>query len=203
MNTIRFKMFDKVDLSNESFLKVYLVNGNSNLIRFNDLTDIELIISLLTNRLSSDGLDRPLKSLYSIRAIKYPENKDQTEFSELIWLDNESSIDNLIKKYNLNIDKCRFELRIRYFPFTFREILDKDRVTFYYLYDQVKNDYFQTKKQIDQDTAINLSCLEIRRFFKDITQFALDKKSNFETLEKEIGLQKFVHSSIISSVKVC
>lgn len=189
----------------ESFLKVHLVNGNSNQIRFNELTDIELVISLLTNRLSSDGLDRPLKELYSIRAIKYPNIKDlsdQEDLSEVIWLDNESTISELVRRYGLSIETCRFELRIRYFPFNFQQILEKDRVTFYYLYDQVKNDYFQTKKQIDQETVIWLGCLEIRRFFKDITQFALDKKSNYECLEKEIGLHKFLHSSIISSVKV-
>ena len=193
-------------MNKESCLKVYLVNGNSNQIRFNELTDIELVINLLTNRLSSDGIDRALRSLYSIRVLKYPENKvdgDEEELNEVIWLDNECTIYNLISKYNLNIETSRFELRIRYFTLNFQQILDKDRVTFYYLYDQIKNDYFQTKKQIKQEIAINLCSLEIRRFFKDISQFALDKKSNYECLEKEIGLHKFVHSSIISSVKVC
>lgn len=187
----------------ESLLKVYLVNETSNQVRFNELTDVELVISLLTNRLSSDGDDRPLRSLYSIRAIKYPQHLGQDEeLSEIIWLDNESTICDLVQKFGLKVDTCRFELRIRYFLFTFREILDRDRVTFYYLYDQIKSDYFKTKKPVDQETAINLCCLEIRRFFKDITQFALEKKSNYEFLEKEIGLHKFIPSRIISSVKV-
>ena len=185
----------------ESLLKVFLVNETSNQVRFNDLTDVDLVISLLTNRLSSDGIDRPLKCLYSIRAIKYPQHQDE-ELCEVIWLDNESTISSLIHKYGLNMDKCRFELRIRYFLFGFREMLDRDRVTFYYLYDQIKSDYFKTKKPVDQQTAINLCCLEIRRFFKDITQFALEKKSNYDFLEKEIGLHKFIPSQIISSVKV-
>lgn len=187
----------------ESLLKVYLVNEVSHQVRFNELTDIDLVINLLTNRLSSDGVDRPLKCLYSMRAIKYPQHREQDEqLSEIIWLDNESTISNLVQKYGLNVDSCRFELRIRYFLFNFREMLDKDRVTFYYLYDQIKSDYFRTKKPVDQQTAIDLCCLEIRRFFKDITQFALEKKSNYDFLEKEIGLHKFIPSSLISSVKV-
>lgn len=185
----------------ESLLKVHLVNGTSNQIRFNELTDVDLVISLLTARLSSDGLDRPLKCLYSIRAIKYPQHQDD-ELSEVIWLDSESTISDLVQRFRLNVDTCRFELRIRYFLFTFREMLDKDRVTFYYLYDQVKSDYFKTKKPVDQQTAIDLCCLEIRRFFKDITQFALEKKSSFDFLEKEIGLHKFIPHTTISSVKV-
>lgn len=190
--------------SNESFLKVYLVNGNSNQIRFNESTDIELVISLLTNRLSSDGIDRPFKSLFAIRVFRFPNTKDfnNEQIDDVIWLDNVSKINDLIKRYDLNLEKCRFELRIRFFMNNLQQILDCDRVTFYYLYDQVKNDYFQTKQTIDQEIALNLCCLEIRRFFKDINEFALDKKSNYDCLEKEIGLFKFLHSSVISSVKV-
>lgn len=67
---------------------------------------------------------------------------------------------------------------------------------------QVKNDYLKIETPIDQEIAIRLCCLEIRRFFKDITQFALDKKSNFEYLEKDVGLHKFLPSSVITSIKV-
>ena len=41
-----------------------------------------------------------------------------------------------------------------------------------------------------------------RRFFKDMQQVALDKKSNMEYLEKEIGLKRFLPKSIIDNVKV-
>lgn len=67
---------------------------------------------------------------------------------------------------------------------------------------QVKNDYLKIDKPIAQDLAIQLCCLEIRRFFKDITQFALDKKSNFEYLEKDVGLHNFLPSPVLSSIKV-
>lgn len=50
---------------------------------------------------------------------------------------------------------------------------------------QVRCDYLMTNfDNLDLDVAIQLCCLEIRRFFKDISQFALEKKSNFEYLEK-------------------
>ena len=68
---------------------------------------------------------------------------------------------------------------------------------------QVKNDYLKLEIPIEYELSVQLCCLEIRRFFKDITQFALDKKSNFEYLEKDIGLHKFLPSSVITSVKVC
>ena len=83
---------------------------------------------------------------------------------------------------------------------------------------QVRNDYLKKNyESLDLDTAIQLCCIEIRRFFKDMPQIALDKKSNFEYLEKEVsvsssspcylprlpqvGLHKFLPKNVINSNK--
>lgn len=55
--------------------------------------------------------------------------------------------------------------------------------------------------RIDPEVAVQLCCLEIRKYFKDMPQNALDKKSNFEYLEREIGMQKFVPHTIIDTMK--
>ena len=36
---------------------------------------------------------------------------------------------------------------------------------------------------VDNDTALKLGCLEIRRFFRDMTHMALKKKENYTMLE--------------------
>ncbi|XP_023933650.1 focal adhesion kinase 1 isoform X1 [Lingula anatina] len=54
---------------------------------------------------------------------------------------------------------------------------------------------------IDPDVAIKLGCIEIRRFFKDMPQTALEKKSNIEYLEKEIGLKRFMPKTVLDSMK--
>ena len=36
---------------------------------------------------------------------------------------------------------------------------------------------------VDNDTAVKLGCLELRRFYKDMPQIALKKKENFTMLE--------------------
>ena len=67
---------------------------------------------------------------------------------------------------------------------------------------QVRNDYLKKNfESLDLDTAIQLCCIEIRRFFKDMPQIALDKKSNFEYLEKEVGLHKFLPKNVINTTK--
>ena len=71
-----------------------------------------------------------------------------------------------------------------------------------YLFFQVLSDYLNKNfESIDHDTAIQLGCLEIRRLFKDMLQNALDKKSNIEYLEKEVGLHKFLPKVVLETVK--
>lgn len=41
----------------------------------------------------------------------------------------------------------------------------------------------------------------MRRYFKDLPQNALDKKSNFEYLEREVGMQKFMPQRILETFK--
>ena len=57
--------------------------------------------------------------------------------------------------------------------------------------------------RVDNDTAIKLGCLELRRFYRDLPQIALSRPENFKILEKDIGLQKFFRKSLLHSVKVC
>ena len=69
-------------------------------------------------------------------------------------------------------------------------------------FSQVLSDYLNKNfESIDHDTAIQLGCLEIRRLFKDMLQNALDKKSNIEYLEKEVGLHKFLPKVVLETVK--
>lgn len=57
----------------------------------------------------------------------------------------------------------RFELRVRYLLSNLNEFSTRDRVTFTYFYEQVKNDYLRTHDEVDLELAITLCCLEIRR----------------------------------------
>ena len=57
-------------------------------------------------------------------------------------------------------------------------------------------------ERLPHDVAIRLGCLEIKRFFKNLQQNALDKKSNMEYLEKELGLQRFIPKSVLNAIKV-
>lgn len=61
----------------------------------------------------------------------------------------------------------------------------------------------QVAWKVDNEVALELGCLEIRRFFKDMQPSALEKKANIEFLENEIGLRRFLPDTIIAQMKVC
>uniref|UniRef100_A0A8C5AK30 non-specific protein-tyrosine kinase n=1 Tax=Gadus morhua TaxID=8049 RepID=A0A8C5AK30_GADMO len=59
--------------------------------------------------------------------------------------------------------------------------------------------HYATK--VSDGMALQLGCLEIRRFCKDLSLNALEKKSNIELLEKDIGLDVFFPRELIVSMK--
>jgi hypothetical protein len=78
-----------------------------------------------------------------------------------------------------------------------------ERVAFNYLYEQIRSDYItQVAWKTDNTTALQLGCIEIRRFFKDIPSTNVDRKVNIDFIENEIGYDKFFPESIILNTKV-
>nr|XP_030731773.1 focal adhesion kinase 1 isoform X6 [Globicephala melas] len=96
----------------------------------------------------------------------------------------------------------RYELRIRYLPKGFLNQFTEDKPTLNFFYQQVKSDYMlEIADQVDQDIALKLGCLEIRRSYWEMRGNALEKKSNYEVLEKDVGLKRFFPRSLLDSVK--
>ncbi|XP_076329625.1 focal adhesion kinase 1-like isoform X4 [Tachypleus tridentatus] len=178
----------------KSTLKVFLCNGTCNIVKFGDATDVRGIIHLICSRLS-DG-PRPFESLYGLRL-------SHITSEETYWLHVDTTMYQVLEKYQSRhpADQWRYDLRVRYLPQDLREIFEKDRVTFQYFYEQIKNEFLKLEDSVDQELALQLCCIEIRRHFKDMTHIALDKKSNFEVLEKDVGLHKFLPSPVITGNK--
>ncbi|XP_011690987.1 PREDICTED: focal adhesion kinase 1 [Wasmannia auropunctata] len=176
-------------------LKVHLPNGGFNVVKFGDAIDVRGIISLVTSRLAVGT--RHYRNLYAMR-LHHPGS------GESYWLHQDTTMYQVQEKYERKHPHCewRYELRVRYLPQNLNDLYEKDKVTFYYYYDQVRNDYLLANHAtLDQDVAVQLCCLEIRYFFKDMPQIALDKKSNLEYLEREVGLHKFLPRSVLNGMK--
>ncbi|XP_049613933.1 protein tyrosine kinase 2 beta, b isoform X1 [Syngnathus scovelli] len=123
---------------------------------------------------------------------------------ELHWLHPELTVGQVEQRYESHHVEAewRYDLRIRYIPVNFLEKFKDDRSTLVYFYQQVRSDYMQYHaSKVDDNMALQLGCLEIRRFYKDMNAKGLEKKSNFELLEKEVGLDLFFPPTLINSMK--
>ncbi|XP_059374437.1 protein-tyrosine kinase 2-beta-like isoform X3 [Carassius carassius] len=123
---------------------------------------------------------------------------------EVHWLHPNLTVAEVEQKYEQQHVEAewRYDLRIRYIPPYFLEKLKDDKTTMLYFYQQVRSDYMQhSARRVSDGMALQLGCLEIRRFYKDMNANGLEKKSNFELLEKEVGLDLFFPQELIDSMK--
>ncbi|XP_016063286.1 PREDICTED: focal adhesion kinase 1 isoform X1 [Miniopterus natalensis] len=123
---------------------------------------------------------------------------------EVHWLHLDMGVSSVREKYELAHppEEWKYELRIRYLPKGFLNQFTEDKPTLNFFYQQVKSDYMlEIADQVDQDIALKLGCLEIRRSYWEMRGNALEKKSNYEVLEKDVGLKRFFPRSLLDSVK--
>ncbi|XP_061572121.1 protein-tyrosine kinase 2-beta-like [Cololabis saira] len=124
--------------------------------------------------------------------------------SEMHWLHLDMTVSELTQRYEQQHLEAewRYDLRIRYIPSDFMESFKDDSTTLLYFYLQVRSDYMQQyASKVSDGMAVQLGCLEIRRFYKDMNANGLEKKSNFELLEKDVGLDLFFPRELIDSMK--
>ncbi|XP_054984291.1 focal adhesion kinase 1 isoform X24 [Sorex araneus] len=123
---------------------------------------------------------------------------------EVHWLHLDMGVSSVREKYELAHppEEWKYELRIRYLPKGFLNQFTEDKPTLNFFYQQVKSDYMsEVADQVDQEIALKLGCLEIRRSYWEMRGNALEKKSNYEVLEKDVGLKRFFPRSLLDSVK--
>uniref|UniRef100_A0A3Q1HIA8 non-specific protein-tyrosine kinase n=1 Tax=Anabas testudineus TaxID=64144 RepID=A0A3Q1HIA8_ANATE len=123
---------------------------------------------------------------------------------ELHWLHPDLTVGEVEQRYESHHVEAewRYDLRIRYIPVTFLDDFKDDRSTLLYFYQQVRSDYMQYHaSKVSDGMALQLGCLELRRFYKDMNAKGLEKKSNIDLLEKEVGLDLFFPQQLINSMK--
>ncbi|NXX86588.1 FAK2 kinase, partial [Urocolius indicus] len=155
----------------------------------------EVIRSILVS--GRIGPDIKLAECYGLR-LKHVKS------DEIHWLHPDLTVGEVQEKYEcLHLEaEWRYDLQIRYLPEDFIERFKEDRTTLLYFYQQLRSEYMQNyASKVSEGMALQLGCLELRRFYKDMPHNALDKKSNFEFLEKEVGLDLFFPSQMQENLK--
>lgn len=195
-------IFTKDNIFRVKIIKVCFLSNSSNLGKSFKLVRCEegWTVKDVVNVVLSSGCVGPNISFCSCFCLLLKHLKS----SEKHWLHPDLTMSELTLRYEQQHLEAewRYDLRIRYIPSDFMEKFKDDRTTMLYFYQQVRNDYMQQyASKVSDGMALQLGCLEIRRFFKDINPNGLEKKSNFEQLEKEVGLDLFFPRELINSMK--
>ncbi|KAM3854494.1 protein-tyrosine kinase 2-beta isoform 5-T6 [Vipera latastei] len=169
---------------------------NFKLVKCTVMTEIrEVIKSILQS--GRIGPDIQLAECYGLR-LKHVKS------DEIHWLHPDMTVGEVQDKYEcLHLEaEWRYDLQVRYLPEDYVERFQEDRTTLLYFYQQLRSEYMQLyASKVSEGMALQLGCLELRRFYKDMPHNALDKKSNFEFLEKEVGLDVFFPKQMQENLK--
>uniref|UniRef100_A0A8C1HVL0 non-specific protein-tyrosine kinase n=1 Tax=Cyprinus carpio carpio TaxID=630221 RepID=A0A8C1HVL0_CYPCA len=118
------------------------------------------------------GIIQKIVDIHKVRCVScFGLRLSHLRTGEVHWLHPDMGVSHVRERYEHSHpqDDWRYELRIRYLPKGFLNQFTEDQPTLNYFYHQVKSDYMmEIADQIDQDVALKLGCLEIRRFFKDM-----------------------------------
>ena len=182
-------------------LNVLLPNGTCHRMKCGSSTLVRDVIDLVVGRLGAGH--RIYRAAYAIK-LKSPTTQSSDNAGSSWLLKDLAVLRALEKFYTISSspqDEFFVELRVRYMPNDFRELLSKDRTTFNFLYDQIRSDYLQLNQEIDETVAVHLACIQIRRLFRDFQHNAVEKKTTLDYLEKEIGIQKFFSKRSLNNKK--
>ncbi|XP_017123431.1 focal adhesion kinase 1 isoform X1 [Drosophila elegans] len=208
-------------LPEEYLIHVHMPNKSFKAVRFNVKETVFHVIRRIVEDLGKDGRT-PSIQRYACRMLNMITK-------EVIWLarstsmqkvlshilmpgcfnvdcpNNQAELDEALLEHGRRITDnrvWRVELRVRYVPNSIQELFDEDKATCFYYFNQVKEDFIQANvSSIDTELAVQLCCLGIRHYFKNITVKAPDKKQHIDYIEKEIGFKSFLPQSVIATSK--
>jgi len=178
-----------------TMLQVYLPNGEDRGVKYGESSTLKSIIEIVIKKL---GARISVAEKYYALRLEHESSK------EYFWLNSNVLMSDVKTRHEDKVGKegWRFALRVRFLLKDLKEFYKIDKTTYYFLYDQVRTDYLKSvANTIDTETAFQFGVLEMKRFFNNMPQAALDKKSNFEFIEKEFGLGRFLPTTITDNLK--
>uniref|UniRef100_A0A3Q3ADA4 non-specific protein-tyrosine kinase n=1 Tax=Kryptolebias marmoratus TaxID=37003 RepID=A0A3Q3ADA4_KRYMA len=200
-NVLQVKIIKVCFLSNSSNL-----GKNFKLVRCEDGWTVKVLLSNVIGVVLSSGCVGPgIK-----HDLSYGLLLKHLKSTEMHWLHPDLAVSELTQRYqqqHLEAEWRKFksiiliqDLFVQKSTSSLPLILRGD--SFLCASQQVRSDYMQKyASKMSDGMALQLGCLEIRRFYKDMNPNGLEKKSNFELLEKDVGLDLFFPRELLDSMK--
>ncbi|XP_027970810.1 FERM and PDZ domain-containing protein 4 isoform X2 [Eumetopias jubatus] len=170
-------------------LKVYLENGQTKSFRFDCNTSIKDVILTLQEKLSIKGIEH-----FSLML----EQRTEGAGTKLLLLHEQETLTQVTQRPSSHKMRCLF--RISFVPKDPIDLLRRDPVAFEYLYVQSCNDVVQERfgPELKYDIALRLAALQM--YIATVTTKQTQKIS-LKYIEKEWGLETFLPSAVLQSMK--
>nr|XP_056718171.1 FERM and PDZ domain-containing protein 4 isoform X2 [Euleptes europaea] len=170
-------------------LKVYLENGQTKSFRFDCSTSIKDVILTLQEKLSIKCIEH-----FSLML----EQKTEGSGTKLLLLHEQETLTQVTQRPSSHKMRCLF--RISFVPKDPIDLLRRDAVAFEYLYVQSCNDVVQERfgPELKYDIALRLAALQM--YIATVTTKHTQKIS-LKYIEKEWGLETFLPSAVLQSMK--
>uniref|UniRef100_A0A8D2J2U8 FERM and PDZ domain-containing protein 4 n=1 Tax=Varanus komodoensis TaxID=61221 RepID=A0A8D2J2U8_VARKO len=170
-------------------LKVYLENGQTKSFRFDCSTSIKDVILTLQEKLSIKCIEH-----FSLML----EQKADGSGTKLLLLHEQETLTQVTQRPSSHKMRCLF--RISFVPKDPIDLLRRDAVAFEYLYVQSCNDVVQERfgPELKYDIALRLAALQM--YIATVTTKHTQKIS-LKYIEKEWGLETFLPSAVLQSMK--
>ncbi|XP_044838145.1 FERM and PDZ domain-containing protein 4 [Mauremys mutica] len=170
-------------------LKVYLENGQTKSFRFDCSTSIKDVILTLQEKLSIKCIEH-----FSLML----EQRIEGAGAKLLLLHEQETLAQVTQRPSSHKMRCLF--RISFVPKDPIDLLRRDPVAFEYLYVQSCNDVVQERfgPELKYDIALRLAALQM--YIATVTTRQTQKIS-LKYIEKEWGLETFLPSAVLQSMK--
>ncbi|XP_067422238.1 FERM and PDZ domain-containing protein 4 [Emydura macquarii macquarii] len=170
-------------------LKVYLENGQTKSFRFDCSTSIKDVILTLQEKLSIKCIEH-----FSLML----EQSIEGAATRLLLLHEQETLAQVTQRPSSHKMRCLF--RISFVPKDPIDLLRRDPVAFEYLYVQSCNDVVQERfgPELKYDIALRLAALQM--YIATVTTKQTQKIS-LKYIEKEWGLETFLPSAVLQSMK--
>ncbi|XP_065533519.1 FERM and PDZ domain-containing protein 4 [Lathamus discolor] len=170
-------------------LKVYLENGQTKSFRFDCSTSIKDVILTLQEKLSIKCIEH-----FSLML----EQRIEGSGTKLLLLHEQETLTQVTQRPSSHKMRCLF--RISFVPKDPIDLLRRDPVAFEYLYVQSCNDVVQERfgPELKYDIALRLAALQM--YIATVTTKQTQKIS-LKYIEKEWGLETFLPSAVLQSMK--
>ncbi|NXN92876.1 FRPD4 protein, partial [Rhinopomastus cyanomelas] len=170
-------------------LKVYLENGQTKSFRFDCSTSIKDVILTLQEKLSIKCIEH-----FSLML----EQRIEGSGMKLLLLHEQETLTQVTQRPSSHKMRCLF--RISFVPKDPIDLLRRDPVAFEYLYVQSCNDVVQERfgPELKYDIALRLAALQM--YIATVTTKQTQKIS-LKYIEKEWGLETFLPSAVLQSMK--